>query len=281
MTRRTILYVMDANTPDAQITDAAVAAAQDQTHLICLILAQAPALPMYAYGVPPYGGVNIPDNWPELISGAQQKQKTRINAVETVLAKSNASGEVVSALCVSRDIKHHVARVARVSDEAFIAPNLRETPVFLHEVAAGVLFHAPVGLRINGTLSQVNKRIMIAWDSSKAASAAAHAALPHLKSATDVLIACIDPVMTPDRDGEEPGADIAAWLSHHGCNVTVAQYPGGGREVEQCIQDRAHEFGADLVVMGAYGHSRMIQTVLGGTTRSLMDQTETPVLFAH
>ncbi|MFC6582283.1 universal stress protein [Sulfitobacter aestuariivivens] len=74
---------------------------------------------------------------------------------------------------------------------------------------------------------------------------------------------------------------MAKWLSHHGCNVTVSQFPSGGREVGQAIQDRATELGADLVVMGAYGHARMIQTVLGGTTRTMMEQTDLPLMLAH
>ncbi|MEO0750584.1 MAG: universal stress protein [Pseudomonadota bacterium] len=281
MNRRTILFVMDTNTSDHEVSDAADACARDQNRLVCLILAGAPVMPMYSYGVSPYAGMTIPDHWPELIAEAQKAQKDRANAVEALLARSNVSGDVVSALCVMQDIKHHVARAARVCDEAFFAPNLRDAPEFMREAASGILFHAPIGLRINGSLGTKNERVYVSWDSSKAAAAAAHIALPHLKEAKEVLIGCVDPVMTSDRDGQQPGADIAAWLSHHGCNVTVSQFPSGGLEVGQCIQDRAREFGADLVVMGAYGHSRMIQTVLGGTTRSMMDQTEIPVLFAH
>ncbi|MFK7837459.1 MAG: universal stress protein [Sulfitobacter sp.] len=281
MNRRTILFVMNADTTEDHISDAAEAAARDGAHLICLVLAPAPALPMYAFGVPPYGGMNIPDNWPDLVSAARDAQKDQVDGVEALLAKSNASGNVVSALCVTQDVKHHVARVASVSDEAFFAANLRDTSDIMREAAAGVLFHSPIGFRINGSMSHTTDRVFVAWDSSEAAAAAAHAALPYLKEAKEVLIGCIDPVMTAERDGQDPGTDIAQWLSHHGCNVAVTQFPSGGREVGQCIQDRAQEFGADLIVMGAYGHSRIIQTVLGGTTRSMMEQTEIPVLFAH
>ncbi|MFY0312091.1 universal stress protein, partial [Leisingera sp. D0M16] len=90
-----------------------------------------------------------------------------------------------------------------------------------------------------------------------------------------------DPDLTDERDGEDPGTDAAAWLSHHGCNVTVSQFPSGGRDVGPAIQDRAREAGADLVVMGAYGHSRLREAVFGGTTRTMIEQTELPVLFAH
>ncbi|MBD3665399.1 universal stress protein [Sulfitobacter sp. TSTF-M16] len=281
MHSRTILFALNADTPDVQITQAAEAAAQDATHLICLLLGQAPALPMYAYGVPPYGGMNIPDNWSETVELAQREHKDRVDAIEALLAKSGASGEVHPALSVTQDIKHHVSRLARVSDEAFFAPNLRDTPDVLREAASGVLFHSPIGLRLNGSVEQKAGRVFVAWNSSEAASAAIHAALPYLKKASEVVIACIDPVMTVSGGGQDPGVDVAKWLSHHGCNVTVSQFPSGGREVGQAIQDRATELGADLVVMGAYGHARMIQTVLGGTTRTMMEQTDLPLMLAH
>jgi nucleotide-binding universal stress UspA family protein len=281
MNRQTILFVMNAKTPDAQIHAAAEATAADGDHLICLLVDAAPALPMYAYGVPPYGGMNIPDNWGDLVAEAQETQHKRVQEVEKLLAKSNTSGDVQSAMCATVDVKHIVARSARVSDVVYFAPNLREANDVFREAASGVLFHSPISLRLNGAVSRSGNRIFVAWDSSEASASAVHAALPYLKKAKEVVIASIDPFMTPDRDGQDPGVDVAAWLSHHGCNVTVSQFPSGGRETAECIHDRATEFGADLIVMGAYGHARMIQSVLGGTTRSMIEQTELPVLLAH
>ncbi|MDW3223865.1 MAG: universal stress protein [Paracoccaceae bacterium] len=256
-------------------------AVRQDNHLMCLLLDAAPALPVYAYGVPPYGGMNIPHNWEEAVREAQRVQETRVDSVEQLLAKTGASGTVLAIFTATTDAKHHVARCACVSDEAVMADNLRDTPEFLRETASGVLFHSPIGLRVNAALLQKPECVFVAWDSSKAASAAVHASLPYLKEARDVVIGCIDPVMTTDRDGQAPGTDVAAWLSHHGCRVTVSQFPSGGRPISDCIQDHAKEAGADLVVMGAYGHARMIQAVMGGTTRSMIEQTALPVFFAH
>lgn len=281
MKRRTILYVMNSATPDAEISSFAETAARDDTHLNCLIVDPAPKLPMYAYGVPPYGGMNIPDNWAEIVTEAQNSQKDRVDTVEQILAQSGASGDVIGALCVTTDVKHHVARVARVCDEAILVSSLRDTPDHMREVASGICFHSPIGFQLNASASQKYERIFVAWDSSEAASAAVHAALPHLKEAGEIVIGCIDPVMIAERDGQDPGTDVAAWLSHHGCRVTVSQYPSGGKPIGPCIQDRAREVGADLIVMGAYGHARMIQTVFGGTTRSMVEQTNLAVFLAH
>lgn len=278
MKRRTILFVMTKDTPDKQISEAAEVATKDESHLICLILGASPIFPVY---VSPYGGGGIPENWAELLTEAQQKIKDRVQEVEALLARHNASGDVQSAMSATTDAKHIVARAARVSDEVYLAKNLRDTPEFMRESASGVLFHSPVGLRINGSISQSAKRVFVAWDSSAAAASAVHAALPYLIEAQEVVIASIDPDMTSEADSQNPGTDVAAWLSHHGCHVTVSQFPSGGHPVEKCIQDRARELGADLVVMGAYGHARMIQAFLGGTTRSMIEQTDLPVLLAH
>ncbi len=281
MNRQTILFVANAKTPNEQIHEAAEATAAEGDHLVCFLIDPAPALPTTAYGIPPYGGISIPDSWGEMVSEAQLEQAKRVQEIEAILTKSNTSGDVRSAMCVSAEVKHVVARAARVSDLTFVAANLREDTNTFREAASGVLFHSPIGMRLNGTFAGPTERIFIAWDSSEASASAVHAALPYLKRAKEVVIGSIDPFMTPERDGQDPAVDVAAWLSHHGCKVTVSQFPSGGREIAQCITDRANEFGADLVVMGAYGHARMIQSVLGGTTRSMMEQTELSLLLAH
>ena len=277
----TILFVMNVKTEDREIGKVAEMVAREDHHLLCLILDVVPALPAYSYSVPPYGGLNIPDDWKETVAAAQTNLKSRCDAIEQLLAKRNASGEVQAILTASLDAKHIVARFARVCDEAFFSQSLRETRDLMTEAASGVLFHSPIGFRINDNLARRPKCTFIAWDSSAAASAAVHAALPHLLDAREVIVGCIDPVTTLNRDGQDPGTDVAAWLSHHGCKVTLTQYPSGGRAVADVILDRAAEAGSDLIVMGAYGQARMIQTVLGGTTRSMVEQTKLPVFLAH
>ena len=281
MRNSTTLFMMNRDTPSETIADLAEASAQTRTHLSCLILGSRPELPAYIYGMPPYGALSVPDNWGELIKTAHQNQKKKVEEVEKILARSNVSGDVQSAFCVPSETRHRVARWARVCDIAYIAPNLREMPYDQTEAAHGVLFHSPVGLMLNGLPSSQAKQIFIAWDGSKAASRSVHVALPYLKEANEVIVGCFDPVTTAAADGADPGTELAAWLSHHGCNVTLSQYPSGGQEIAQCIQDRAKETGADLVVMGAYGHARMLQAVFGGTTRTMMEQIDLPVLLAH
>lgn len=280
MKNTTALFLVNRDTTDETIAAFAEASVDTNTHLSCFMLGLAPELPTAGYGVPPYGTLNVPEDWGERLEIEHQRENSRLQEIETVLANAGASGDVQSAFCVQSEIKHHVARKARVSDHAYIAPNLRDTPEF-REAASGVLFGSPIGLMLNCDAPQRPDTILVAWDSSKAASRAVHAALPMLKEAKEVVIGCLDPITTPTADGANPGSGLAAWLSHHGCHVTVNQYPSGGKEIGQCIHDRAKEVGADLVVMGAYGHARLLQAVFGGTSRTMMEQTDLPVFFAH
>ena len=281
MSNLTSLFLMNADTPDETIREMAEAAALTHTHLSCQLLGPAPALPMYAYGVPPYGGMNIPDNWAELVEEAHQKHRARAEEIETFLADANAPGDVQPVLCVPAEMKRQVARRARVCDIAYLADNLRDSPDIFREAANGVLFHSPIGLMLNRSPMAPAERIFVAWDSSEAAAKAVHVGLPQLKAAKEVTIGCFDPVMTEEMQGVDPGTDVAAWLSHHGCHVTLSQFPSGGREIGKCIQDRAKETGADLVIMGSYGHARLIETVFGGTTHTMIEQTDMPILLAH
>jgi nucleotide-binding universal stress UspA family protein len=281
MKNTTTLLVMNPQTPDGVINALAESAFQEQTHLSCLMIGPAPALPMYAYGVTPYGGMSIPDNWGDTVGAAQKALKDRVTEIEALLARSQVSADIESILCATMDIKDIVARRARVCDIAHIAPNLCDAPDVMREMAHGIVFKSPIGLMLNASPSQKLDRVFIAWNSSEAASKAVHVALPYLRAASEVIVGCFDPVATAGQDGADPGTDVATWLSHHGCSVTVSQFPTGGREVAQCIRDRAQELGVDLIVMGAYGHARMLEAVFGGTTRTMIEQTDIPVLLAH
>lgn len=276
----TALFLINRDTPDDTIAMYCEAAFEKNTHLSCLMLGVAPELPNASYGIPPYAAISVPDDWGKRMEMEYRRENTRVQEIEALLARVGASGDVLSALCVQSEIKHRVAQKARVSDIAFVAPDLRDTPEF-REAASGVLFDSPIGLVLNCNAPLSPESVFIAWDSSKAASRAVHAALPMLKAAKSVTIGCFDPVTTAFADGVNPGSALAAWLSHHGCHVTVNQYPSGGQEIGQCIQDRCREVGVDLVVMGAYGHARLLQSVFGGTSRTMMDQTDLPVFFAH
>ena len=83
------------------------------------------------------------------------------------------------------------------------------------------------------------------------------------------------------RSADLPGADIATHLTRHGVNATVVRIPVSKIDVSNTILSYAAEAGADLIVMGGYGHSRLREFILGGTTRGMLASMTKPTLMSH
>lgn len=124
-------------------------------------------------------------------------------------------------------------------------------------------------------------RVAAAWKPTREATRAVHAAISLLapKSFDVIVVDALDDAFDV-REGE-PGADIAAHLARHGFSVDVAQRRSGTMSVATTLLLHAAEREAGVLVAGGYGHSRLREWVLGGTTRELLMALERPVLFAH
>lgn len=124
-------------------------------------------------------------------------------------------------------------------------------------------------------------RVLIAWSPTPEAVHAVQTALPILRTAEAVRIVTVDALPTPAGHGEAPGRELATYLARHDVNVEVSNVDGLGREHAKAIADAALDFGADLIVMGAYGHSRARQFIMGGVTHHLLKNAAYPLLLAH
>ena len=127
----------------------------------------------------------------------------------------------------------------------------------------------------------VGQRVLVAWNASREAARAVSDALPLLKRARQVQVVAFRPEKSAAAHGEEPGADIALYLARHGVKVTVSRYDAPDVDIGNQLLSRAFDLSADLIVMGAWGHSRLRELVLGGATRTLLDSMTVPVLMAH
>lgn len=132
-----------------------------------------------------------------------------------------------------------------------------------------------------GALSPVGKTVMVCWNASRESARATADALPFLQAAETVIVLVIDPEVSADGHGQEPGADVALWLARHGVNVTVQRDVAANTKVGEIILSRAADCGADLIVMGVYGHSRLREFILGGASRTLLGSMTVPVLMSH
>lgn len=132
-----------------------------------------------------------------------------------------------------------------------------------------------------GRFETLGRRVLIGWNASGEAARAVNDALPLIAAAETATVLAVDPRPGPDGHGEEPGADIARHLARHGVTVRVEHTSSGELAAGDVLLNRAAELPADLLVIGAYGHSRLRELVLGGVTRTLLHQMTLPVLMAH
>lgn len=132
------------------------------------------------------------------------------------------------------------------------------------------------------------RHILVAWNASREAGRALQDALPLLRRADSVTLAIFDGDRRPGLFGDPPGSEVQAWLERHGVMAGlvlanserqgILKRPGN---VAEQLLALAAERDCDLLVMGAYGHSRFRETLLGGVTRSVLDAMTLPVLMSH
>lgn len=132
-----------------------------------------------------------------------------------------------------------------------------------------------------GRFETIGRRVLIGWNASREAARAVHDALPLIGAAESATVLAVNPRPGLDGHGEEPGADIARHLARHGLAVRVEHTASGELADADVLLNRVAELPADLLVVGAYGHSRLREIVLGGVTRSLLAHMTVPVLMAH
>jgi len=133
----------------------------------------------------------------------------------------------------------------------------------------------------SGQYERVGDRVLVAWNARREAARAVFDALPVLQRAKEVRVVWVNPQSERETAQDVPAADICTALARHGvkCQATeqVAPRAGVGETLSAC----AKEFGADLLVMGCYGHTRLREFVFGGASRHILYNMAVPVLMSH
>jgi nucleotide-binding universal stress UspA family protein len=119
----------------------------------------------------------------------------------------------------------------------------------------------------------------VAWDFGRTAARAVADALPILEKAKKVRVVTIadDKVIDTEHSAEE----LAKNLSRHGIDVVLDKIDAKGRPTGEVLESYALSYTVDLLVMGAYGHSRLREFILGGATKYLLSKPPFPILFSH
>ena len=132
-----------------------------------------------------------------------------------------------------------------------------------------------------GRFETLGQNVLIAWNGSREAARAVRDALPILMEAKSVTVLSANPDRGILGEGDLPAADIAHHLARHAVKAEASYTVGEDIAVGDMLLSRAADLGADLIVMGGYGHSRTRELILGGATRALLRHMTVPVLLSH
>ena len=276
MPYKTILVHVDNGKRSAVRLDIACRLAKlSDAHLIGLHALTVVKLPSYAMVE---GGVQVREFHERMLSEsavaaeAMFKQAVKATGVEKVEWRKSRRDAVESVPVHGRYADVLVIGQPNETDASGVEPDFAERLLLAAGRPALVIPYA-------GDFPAVGTRVLVAWNASREATRALTDAIPILREAKQVDVIAFNPKDAPH--GEVPGADIGLYLARHGIKVSVSQQTADDVDVGNQLLSRAADLDSDLVVMGAYGHSRMKELILGGATRTVLNSMTVPVLMSH
>lgn len=277
MTYKDILVYADATSAAATRLDAAaLLAAAHKAHLVALHVDSIPFTPVDLMGT----GVTT-----ELIEWQVNMRKERAEAAQqAVKAAEQRHGIAFEWRKVEGAIDDAVTEQGCYADLIVLSQNSRvtdiETPI--GTMAGNILMAAgrPVLIVPNEFKGKsIGRRVLVAWKPGAEASRAVHDALPLLVQAEAVTVMRVNP--GPEEPAHNAGFDLANHLARHGVKVTVTPVLAPDTAAGTAIVEQSRAMQADLIVMGAYGHSRLRELVFGGATRQMLQAPPVPVLMSR
>lgn len=221
----------------------------------------------------------------ESLDQASDEAKATEAAVRQRLAAEDVRWSADTAIAQVGAAGRELALRARFADLVILLkPYANGSSGDKEEVVEAAMFdgHAPVLMLPGGPqeVALTPRRVMIAWNQSNEAMTAVRAALPILKAAAEVNIAVVaPPAHGPERS--DPGGLLSQYLARHGVRSEISVLAKTLPHVSEVLNRQAEDWNADLMVMGAYGHSRFREAILGGTTREMFESVRIPLLVAH
>ena len=176
---------------------------------------------------------------------------------------------------------------SKYADLLLLGQNDPEDPDnFSHGLADALLFEGACACLVvphSGEVASPGKRVLLAWNASRESAHALRAALPLLRLADEVVVLSTEPKygQVTMANGHPHADELANYLQKHGIDSTSGGIGDSDMNPGQAIIDQAREIKADLIIMGAYGHTRLREIILGGVTHDLLKQAPVPILLAH
>ncbi|MFD3190055.1 universal stress protein [Sedimentitalea sp. HM32M-2] len=220
----------------------------------------------------------------ETLARANAEAAEILAHANAVLGKSGVRWSADDGVAQIADLGRHVAHHARFSDLVVMPrPYGEDRGAEVEPIVEAALFegHAPVLVVPDDyqPLSQP-RTILAAWNESVEALNAIRRALPFMRNADLVRIVVIDPPSHgPERS--DPGGLLSQMLARHGIKCEIDVLGKTMNRVSDILNRHATDTSADMMVMGAYGHSRFREAILGGATRNMLEKSAVPVFMAH
>lgn len=217
----------------------------------------------------------------ELLAQSHERAQATTDALKEKFAAFSVSAEVRCIDAYRGTVGNQLATYARTAD-LFIGTRPYGDPGREDFIEEQVLFgsgHGCLFVSPGGTPPSSYSVILVAWKETEEAARAVSEALPFLKQADEVIVALFEEGAS-EQFRIEAGADIGRHLSRHGVATEIRKI-GGWANTGEAILNEAKRIGADMIVMGGYGHSRFREWVLGGATRHVLANATVPVLMAH
>ncbi len=284
MSLRDLVVVLDGSPRDKAKLAVAVALAQrHDAHLtgLCPLELLVPPDVSFALG-------GYPDLWalPEFARQLESQARAKAAIVEAgfreVLRRESITGDWTFE---TRSLISAVAHRAQITDLLIIGQSDPDNPVpeVARSLIEDVLMTAGRPLLIipyAGTFGPVGANTLIGWTPTREAARAVHDALPLLAPSAKVTVLTVESTVHDTR--ALPTVEIAEHLARHGLDVSAARtVVTDGLSPADALLDYASDVGADLLVVGGYGHSRTREMIMGGVTRDLLRHMTVPVLMSH
>lgn len=221
----------------------------------------------------------------EMIRWEEEQERNRVKAADTLVAAvRERSGRRLDWRADRGDIVETIELHSRYADVVVIGRPAADdldalggdyaTDSVVMDSARPVLVVPP-----NWGGKSIGDSVLVAWNRSREASRAVHDALPVLAKAKSVTIFEANP--SADTSPRVVGSEIKDHLARHGIEASFETVTANNTDIAPTMLKRAAAVGADLIVAGAYGHSRLREYVLGGVTRDLLKAADIPVLMSH
>ncbi len=279
MYKTILVHLNDERRAAAVLAPTLALAQRFNAHVIGLYVY--PSMPMAPPVALPYGG----DVLSGLVAAAREEADRIRKIFDTAAAGKPLVPEWRSVKAAHADLATIVMEHGRAADLVVASqtdPDWDMSPVLDFPERLALECGRPVLIvpRV-GTYAKIGERVMVAWNGKRESARATFDALPLLMGAKSVKILTIEAAARRDDASILPDTEIAAALARHGVKVSSQRTIAPETSVSDEILNRLADDSADLLVMGAYGHSRFRELVFGGVTRGIARHMTVPTLLSH